>query len=67
MKTENEVIIERIEDIKAVENGFKRSMRWNKYCEYNGTHYSELDFNALTAPALVSVFEHVIRRYTTQM
>jgi hypothetical protein len=64
-----DIILNRINEIKAKENGFKKgSMRWDNFS--TGTdkgHISEIDFGELDDISLVFLFERIIKRYYTQM
>lgn len=64
---ERHFILKQIFEIKALENGFsKNTMRWGNV-QYNGTHISEIDFDALAAEHLVNIFKLIIKRYYIQM
>jgi hypothetical protein len=64
-----ELILKRIEEIRAYHGGFKKgSMRWDNFS--NGTdktHISELKFEEMNDIELLMLFERMIKRHYTQM
>ena len=68
-----ELILKRIEEIKAKENGFSKKglMRWANFIVTWGdgseTHISQIDFQSLDDDRLLNVFERIIKVMSKQM
>lgn len=64
-----DIILKRIAEIKAHENGFRRgTMKWDNFDTGTAkTHVSELNFTTLEDECLVLIFEKIVRRYYTSM
>lgn len=58
-----ELIINRIEEIKINNRGFKKdSFKWRSmHC--NSIHISEIDFNNLSDEKLMSIYESIIIKH----
>ena len=68
VKTARESILERIAGMKVTDGFTKGSMRWqHAFVASENTHISVLDFNTLTDPELVFIFEYIVRQYNKQM
>ena len=67
VKNMSECVIERLNEIKNLENGFpKNTMKWKNVC-YNNVNIRDIDFTKLSHFELCGVFELVISRYRRQM
>lgn len=62
-----ELILQRIEKIKCLENGFSKSLlKWNNFSSgVVKTHISDMDFSKCNDIELLMLFERIIRRYNS--
>ena len=64
-----QLILDRIEQIKRVENGFSESlMKWRQPLSHGSiTKYAkDINFEELSDNDLLFLFERILRRYNTQ-
>lgn len=62
-----DMIVQRINDIRAWEGGFsKDTMRW-KNCMYQNQHISNIDLDIVTDADLLNILELVIRVFYKQI
>ena len=61
-----QIILERIEDIRILENGFDRSnIKWKGPLSHGmiNSYADEFDFDVLSDAELVFIFERILYRY----